>query len=121
MECRAVRGATTVANNTAREIEEATTEVLQKIIRENKIRIKDIVSAYFSVTVDLNAQFPAAAARKMGWTYVPMLCTYELDVPSSLRQCIRVLLTYNTRKAQHKIKHQYLRGATLLRPDLVEQ
>ncbi|MDR1997177.1 MAG: chorismate mutase [Candidatus Margulisbacteria bacterium] len=120
MECRAVRGATTVSTNTAQAIEEATTEVLQQIIRENKIRIKDIVSVYFSVSVDLNAQFPAAAARKMGWTYVPMLCTYEVDVPGSLRQCVRVLLTYNTRRPQYKIKHQYLRDAVLLRPDLVE-
>jgi chorismate mutase len=121
MECRAVRGATTVNTNTALAIEEATIEMLQKVIRENKIRIKDIVSAAFSVSVDLNAAFPATAARdKMGWKFVPMLCTYEVDVPNSLRRCIRVMLTYNTRRPQHKIKHQYLRGAELLRPDLVE-
>ena len=106
--------------NTAQAIEEATMELLQLIIRENKIRIKDIVSVYFSVSVDLNAQFPAAAARKMGWKYVPLLCTYEVDVPGSLRKCVRVLLTYNTRTPQHKIKHQYLRDTALLRPDLLE-
>lgn len=120
MRCRAVRGATTVEANTAQDIEDATTEVLQKIIRENKIRIEDIVSVNFSVSVDLDAQFPAVAARKMGWNYVPMLCSYEIDVPDSLRKCVRVLLTYNTRAPQHKIKHQYLRGAAVLRPDLAE-
>lgn len=120
MECRAVRGATTVKANTPQAIEEATTEVLQQIIRSNKIRIKDIVSVFFSVSVDLNAQFPAAAARKMGWTYVPMLCSYEVDVPGSLRQCVRVMLTYNTRTPQHKIKHQYLRDAVALRSDLMD-
>jgi chorismate mutase len=121
MECRAVRGATTVNTNTPQAIEEATIEMLQKIIRENRVRIKDIVSANFSVSVDLNAAFPATAARdKMGWINVPMLCSYEIDVPNSLRRCIRVMLTYNTRRPQHKIKHQYLREAALLRPDLVK-
>lgn len=120
MESRGVRGATTVSMNTTQAIEEAAVELLQMIVRENKIKIKDIVSVYFSVSVDLNAQFPAVAARKMGWKYVPLLCTYEVDVPGSLRKCIRVLLTYNTRKPQHKIKHQYLREAVLLRPDLAE-
>ena len=96
------------------------TEVLQQILWANKIRIKDIVSVWFTVSVDLNAQFPSVAARRMGWNYVPMLCSYEIDVPGSLRQCVRVILTYNTRKAQHKIKHQYLRDAVVLRPDLME-
>ena len=120
MECRAVRGAITVKANTPQAIEEATTEVLQQIIRANKIRIKNIVSVLFSVSVDLNAQFPASAARKMGWTYVPLMCSYEVDVPGSMRRCVRVMLTYNTRTPQHKIKHQYLREAAALRPDLME-
>ena len=120
MSCRAVRGAITVTENSAIAIENATAELLREIVRANKIKIRDIVHVIFSVTVDLNAQFPAVAARKLGWNQVPLLCTYELDVKNSLRKCVRVLLTYNTRAPQNKIKHQYLDGAEVLRPDLIK-
>ena len=120
MTCRAVRGAITVAENSVEAVESAATELLLAIVQDNKIKTRDIVSVIFSATVDLNAQFPAVAARKLGWQYVPLLCTYELDVKGSLRKCLRVLLTYNTRTSQNKIKHQYLGGATVLRPDLVK-
>ena len=120
-ECRSVRGAITVERNTAEAIESATAELLLAVIQENKIKIKDIVNIYFSVTVDLNAQFPAVAARRLGWKTVPMLCGYEIDVPGSLRQCIRVMLTCHSKIPQAKIKHQYLAGAEVLRPDLVKK
>ncbi|MDR1453441.1 MAG: chorismate mutase [Candidatus Margulisbacteria bacterium] len=118
--CRSVRGAITVERNTAEAIESATTELLLAVIQENKIKIKDIVNIYFSVTVDLNAQFPAVAARRLSWKTVPMLCGYEIDVPGSLRKCIRVMLTCHSKIPQAKIKHQYLAGAEILRPDLVK-
>ena len=116
-----MRGAITVERNTAEAIEGATAELLLAVIQENKIKIKDIVNIYFSVTVDLNAQFPAVAARRLGWKTVPMLCGYEIDVPGSLRQCIRVMLTCHSKIPQAKIKHQYLAGAEVLRPDLVKK
>lgn len=96
----------------------ATKEVLQAIITANKIAVADIVSVIFTVTKDLDAQFPAVAARELGWAMVPMVCTNELQVKKSLRKCIRVLLTYNSNKKQSEIKHQYLREASKLRPDL---
>ncbi|GBR76753.1 chorismate mutase [Candidatus Termititenax persephonae] len=120
MTCRAVRGAITVEENSAEAVESATRELLLSVVQANRIKIKDIVQVIFSVTVDLNAQFPAVAARKLGWQYVPMLCTYELDVLGSLRKCIRLLLTCHTRTPQNKIKHCYLGGAVVLRPDLVK-
>ncbi|MDR1323186.1 MAG: chorismate mutase [Candidatus Margulisbacteria bacterium] len=119
-ECRSVRGAITAEQNTAEAIENATAELLLALIQENRIKIKDLVNIYFSVTVDLNAQFPAVAARRLGWKTVPMLCGYEIDVPGSLRKCIRVMLTCNSKISQDKIKHQYLGGAEILRPDLVK-
>lgn len=118
MSCRAVRGAITVKKNSAQEILLATKEVLQAIITANKIAVADIVSVLFTVTKDLDAQFPAVAARELGWAMVPMVCTNELPVKKSLRKCIRVLLTYNSNKKQSEIKHQYLREASKLRPDL---
>ena len=120
MTCRAVRGAITVEKNSVEAVESAAAELLLSIVQANKIKIPDIVSVIFSVSVDLNAQFPAVAARKLGWKYVPLLCTYELDVKGSLRKCLRVLLTYNTRAPQNKIQHQYLGGAAVLRPDLAD-
>jgi chorismate mutase len=119
MLCRAVRGAITVAKNSAAEIVSATDELLQAMLAANNINKEDIVSIIFTVTKDLDAEFPAVAARKNGWTSIPMLCSYEIAVKQSLKKCIRILLTFNTEKSLKQIKHQYLRGATSLRPDLV--
>jgi chorismate mutase len=118
---RGIRGAITVTENTATAIKEATKEMLQKIMAENQIAIKDIASAIFSVTEDLNAAFPAAAAREIGWDKVPLFCTKEIPVPGSLKLCIRVLLHVNTEKHQDDIKHIYLRKAASLRMDLTAQ
>jgi chorismate mutase len=85
----------------------------------NEIKTEDVVSAFFTTTADLNAEFPAVAARKIGWTMVPMLCGHEMNVPGSLPMCLRVLLHINTNKGVNEIKHVYLRGAKVLRPDLV--
>ncbi|HND54831.1 MAG TPA: chorismate mutase [Pirellulaceae bacterium] len=118
MLCRGVRGATTVAADTRDEILSATRQLLALMIRLNEIRPEDVCSAIFSTTADLNAEFPALAARQLGWLEVPLLCTHELDVPGSLRKCIRVLVHWNTTCAQRDIKHVYIKDAVRLRPDL---
>jgi chorismate mutase len=114
--CRGIRGATTVTENTRAEILSATTEILQLIIRQNDLKSEDIVSTIFSLTEDLDAEFPALAARALGWTEVPLLCTREIPVPGSLGKCIRVLLHVNTTRSQAEIRHVYIRGAVNLRP-----
>jgi chorismate mutase len=118
MLCRGVRGATTADGNTRDEILTATRQLLALMIRLNGIKPEDVGSAIFSLTRDLDAEFPALAARQLGWLDVPLLCTYEVDVPGSLRRCVRVLVHWNTNKAQNEIQHVYVKEAVKLRPDL---
>jgi chorismate mutase len=118
MKVRAVRGATTVAENSAAEIIGETKFLLNKMVENNNIIVEDIISIIFSVTKDLTAAFPAAAARQLGWTEVALLCTNEIDVPGSLEKCVRVMMHINTDKESKDIRHVYLKGAKLLRPDL---
>jgi chorismate mutase len=118
MMIRGVRGATTVDNDSREEILTATRQLLALMIRVNGIEATDVASAFFSVTTDLTAEFPALAARQLGWLEVPMLCTHELPVPGSLPRCIRVLVHWNTEKSQSEIQHVYIREAVRLRPDL---
>ena len=117
---RGIRGAITVSKNSKSEIVSSTLILLRKLFQVNGINIDDVASVIFSVTGDLNAEFPAIAARKLGWLYTPLLCTYEIDVPGSLKKCIRVLMHVNSSKPQSRMKHVYLRGAMKLRPDLKE-
>lgn len=93
--------------------------MLSTLVRENQIQVEDIASAIFTVTSDLNAVFPAAVAREMGWSQVPLMCTTEIAVPGGADRCVRVLLHVNTTKTQAEIKHIYLGEAVKLRPDLV--
>jgi chorismate mutase len=116
--CRGVRGATTADGNTREEILQATRQLLALMIRQNGIDPADVASAIFTTTVDLDAEFPALAARQLGWLDVALLCNHELDVPGSLRQCIRVMLHWNTAKPASEIMHVYVKGASVLRPDL---
>lgn len=116
---RGIRGATTVDHNDATEIREATQELLQLILSENALSTEDLVSAIFTVTPDLNADFPASSAREIGWELVPLLCATEIPVPSGLSRCIRVLLHVNSTRCQTEIKHVFLRNAIALRKDLV--
>lgn len=118
MRCRGVRGATTTDANSRDEILTATRQLLALMIRVNDIRADDVASAIFSLTSDLDAEFPALAARQLGWLDVPLLCTYEVNVPGSLRRCIRILLNWNTEKSQSEIQHVYIKDAVRLRPDL---
>jgi chorismate mutase len=118
---RGIRGATTVAEDTAGAILEATEELVREIVAENGFRPEDVASALFTVTPDLHAEFPAAAARRMGWTMVPLLNFTEIGVPGRLERCIRVLIHVNTERGQNEMMHVYLREAVALRPDLVSR
>ena len=118
MTCRGVRGAITVDQNDRQQILSATRRMLALLIRRNEIEREDLASAQFTVTKDLDTEFPALAARQLGWIDVPLLCGYEISVPGSLEKCIRVLLHWNTDKSQDAIQHVYLEGAERLRPDL---
>jgi len=118
---RGVRGATTVTEDTPEAILDATEELVKEIVAANGILSEDVASALFTVTPDLHAEFPAAAARRMGWTMVPLLNFTEIGVPGRLERCIRVLLHVNTARAQNEMVHVYLREAVSLRPDLVSR
>jgi chorismate mutase len=118
MLCRGVRGATTTDANTRDDILTATRQLLALMIRVNGIEAAHVASAVFSLTRDLDAEFPALAARQLGWLDVPLLCTYEVDVPGSLRRCVRVLIHWNTDKPQNEIRHVYVKDAERLRPDI---
>lgn len=117
MPCRGVRGATTADSNNREEILKATRQLLALMIRQNGIQPEDVASVVFSTTTDLDAEFPALAARQLGWIDVALMCVHELDVPGSLRRCIRVLLHWNTDKPASEIVHIYVKEAASLRPD----
>jgi len=118
MWCRGVRGATLVTANTKEDIVSATKELLNNMIESNEIEMGAVACAFFTTTRDLNAEFPALAARQIGWTGVPLLCAREVDVPNSLQSCIRILILFNTDKKLEDIVHVYIRGAEVLRPEL---
>lgn len=113
-----VRGAITVEHNDKEEIIAAVIELLTTMQEKNGFDVEDIGAAIFSATDDLTAVFPAVGARRMGWTTVPLFGAQEQEVDDALTQCVRVLLLLNTDKKQSEIQHVYLRGATVLRPDL---
>jgi chorismate mutase len=120
MPIRGIRGATTVPADDPELILQATRELLEEILEENKsMQPEDVASALFTVTDDLASTFPAQAARQMGWSLVPMLCALEIPVTNSLPRVIRVLVHWNTEIPQNEITHVYLRDAVKLRPDLV--
>ncbi|MBN2058649.1 MAG: chorismate mutase [Candidatus Saganbacteria bacterium] len=115
MTTRGIRGAITVSKNDRDEILSATKELLLKIRADNFLDLPDIAAVIFTVTQDLDAEFPAVAARELGWNDTPLLCNLEIAVPGSLARCIRVLLLVDSDKPQKDIKHIYLREAVNLR------
>ncbi len=119
MMVRGIRGATTVERDDAEAILAATEELVREIVAANALRSEDVASALFTATPDLHAEFPAAAARRIGWTLVPLLNFTEIGVPGRLPRCIRVLLHVNTERGQREMVHVYLRDAVSLRPDLL--
>ena len=117
MWCRGIRGATTAKENTEEAILEATTELLEHLIKANDIKTDQIAAATFTTTVDLNAQYPAVAARRLGWIENALLCGHEMDVPHGLKRVVRVLVLINTEKEAKDIRHVYMKEAVQLRPD----
>lgn len=116
---RAIRGATTVDANTESAICQVVTELLDELSIANEIDPTEIVYVVFTATPDVDAMFPAAIARqRRGWDLVPLLDVQQMVVPGSLTFCIRVLIQFNTPRAQAEVQHVYLRGARSLRPDL---
>jgi len=119
---RGIRGATTAGANTAESITEATEELLRELVRLNDLDISEICFSYLTTTHDLTAEFPALAARRLGWTDVPLLCGHDMDVqlpnPRGVRMCVRVLLLYNTPLPQSAMRFAYLRGAQAIKADL---
>lgn len=115
MYCRGIRGATTVEANTRETILEATKELLQKMIDANGINPEAVASVIFTTTTDLNAVFPAAAAREMGWNNIALLCSHEMNVPGSLSMCLRILILLNTEKSAAEIVHIYIKGTENLK------
>lgn len=120
MAVRGVRGAITVGQDTEPEVLAATRDLLLAICAENpELDSAEIASIFFTVTEDVHAVYPARAARELGWGDVPLMCAREIVVPGGLTGCIRVLIHWNTDLRQDQIHHVYLRGAVVLRPDLV--
>lgn len=114
---RGIRGATTVRANEAEAITEATAELLRSLRDLNALKSEDIGYVWFTVTPDLDAAFPADAARVwLGWTEVPLICGREIPVPGALERCVRVLIAWNTTKPQSAIQHAFMHGARQLRP-----
>lgn len=121
MSVRGIRGAIDVSANTAAAIGEATTRLLVAMTDANRLVAADIISAFFTVTTDLNAAFPASAARALGWHDVPLLDAQEIEVPGGMARVVRVLLHVDTALERSQIQHVYLDGALALRPDIVQR
>ncbi len=117
---RGIRGAITLEKNDAQDIEEATVELIQKLLDDNQIKSEQISHVIFTLTNDLTAAFPAKFARiHFRWDFVPMMCFNELNIDGALGKCLRVLIVVNTDKKQDEIVHAYLKDAKKLRPDLL--
>lgn len=116
-----IRGAITINENTKDEIYLNTEEMLNTIITENSIDIGQIISIVFTATKDIDAAYPAVAARKLGIVDASLMCVQEMYVENSLKMCIRAMVMIETERKQNEMKNIYLKGATVLRPDLVNK
>ena len=112
---RGIRGATTVESNSRDLIKDATKELLGDMVSKNEVLSEDIAAVFFTTTSDISDEFPAVAAREMGWDTVPLICGHEMAVPHGLSKCIRILILWNTETKQKEIRHPYLRKAISLR------
>lgn len=121
MSCRGIRGAVSVDVNQADAIIAATRELLEQIVAANDLKLENVASVIFTATPDLDAAYPARAARDMGWVDLPLLCMQEMAVEAGLPRCIRVLVHCNTDVPPHQIRHVYLGQARTLRPDLFKK
>ncbi len=112
MYCRGIRGAITVPANNKENIIAASKELLEEMVQANGIELDEVAAIFFTTTSDLNAEFPAAATRELGWPqHLALLCGHEMNVPNSLPRCLRILMLVNTERGSEEIKHIYLREA----------
>jgi chorismate mutase len=119
---RGIRGAISVEEDTLESITQATLELLQALLQANPdLMSQNLASAFFTMTDDLTAAYPALAARQLGWAEVPLLCAREINVPNGMPRVVRVLLHWNTDLPQSDIRHVYLGRAVALRPDLPQE
>jgi len=120
MKIHGVKGAITVQDNSAEAIMQASAELLEELIRRNNINQEDVAAVFFTTSPDLTAAFPARAAReRIKWDNVPLMCSHEMHKNGALQKCIRILIMWNTNLMQNEISHAYLRGASILRPDIL--
>jgi chorismate mutase len=116
VQCRGIRGAVTVPINDRKSILAATRKLLMEMVEANRVEIRDIAAVFFTTTPDLDAEFPAAATRDLGWpSNLALLCGHEMKVPDSLPYCLRVLMLVNTEREPEKITHIYLGEAKRLK------
>jgi chorismate mutase len=116
LHCRGIRGAITVSANNKESIIAATKELLKEMVQANSIKIDDIAAIFFTTTPDLNAEFPAAATRELGWPqHLALLCGHEMNIPNDLPHCLRILMLVNTEKSPDEIRHVYLGEAKRLK------
>jgi chorismate mutase len=120
MSVRAIRGATQVEENSASAIAAGTKELLAEILRSNNLEVGQVISVLLTATPDLNAAFPAAAAREVGFESTPLLCAVEIDVPGALQRVVRAMVTVETSASMAEISHIYLGGAKALRRDIAQ-
>ena len=120
MAVRAVRGAVQISGNDRDEILAGTTELVTEVMSRNELSTEDVISVLFTATPDLTAEFPALAARKLGFQEVPLLCASELDVPGAMPRVVRLMMHVETTKPRSALQHVYLRGAAALRLDIAQ-
>ncbi|GAA0412665.1 chorismate mutase [Acrocarpospora corrugata] len=117
---RAIRGAIQVDGNDRDAIITGTTELVSEVMERNRLTTDDVISVIFTATPDLTAEFPALAARKLGFHDVPLLCASEIDVPGALPRVVRLMAYVATDRPRQQIQHVYLRGAVALRVDIAQ-
>lgn len=120
MTIRAIRGATKLQTDSIVELNDAVVELLLEIMLKNSLDESAIVSVFFTATPDIKSGFPAAAARQLGWTDIPLICSVEMDVRGALGHVVRVMMHVDTDKSRHQIQHVYKRGAEVLRVDIAQ-
>lgn len=120
MAVRAIRGAVQVAGNDRAEVLAGTTELVTEVMTRNELSTDDVISVIFTATPDLTAEFPALAARKLGFQEVPLICASEIDVPGAMPHVVRLMMHVETGKPRSALQHVYLRGAIALRLDIAQ-
>lgn len=120
MAVRAIRGATTLDVDNKEHLYERTQELVEAVLTENDIAVDDVISVFFTCTPDLVSDFPAAAARQMGFGAVPLMCAQEIAVPGALQSVVRLMMHVNTERPRDEIVHVYLHNAVSLRRDLAQ-